>query len=80
MRTEQISLPGAVEASSARRKSLAETKTVGPSTKMNRVCWNRSSMIHGLKTDVRYLPFLRTATLRVQVPSLVLNVLMAHDA
>ncbi len=69
MRTEQISLPGAVEASSARRKSSAETKTVGPPTRINRACWNRSSMIHGLKTDALHVPFLRTATLRVQIPS-----------
>ena len=69
MRTEQISLPGAVVAASARRKSPAETKTVGPPTRMNRACWNRLSMIHGRKTDVLHVPFLRTATLRVQVPS-----------
>jgi hypothetical protein len=69
MRTEQISLPRAVEAASARRKSTAETKTVGPPTRTNRACWNLSFMTHGLKTDVLHVPLLRTATLRVQVPS-----------
>ncbi len=68
-RIEYITSLRILEASQACRKSAAETRTVGPPTKSNRACRNRSSATQDLSTRVRQVPFLKTVTLRVQVPS-----------